>query len=275
MSRQDKKSTYYQRRPERPKVHHESNEGWAVSYSDFLMVLLSFFVIYFNVNNDKTIQNEKFNNVVFKLANSKFLQATEKNKVTGETQGDSAITAEQKKNIESIALKFKNSGNQISENSSNQRDISSLKKDSLVESLSTGFSGKGKGKALGKNKEKEPAGSAKKKVELVIDLSENLFELGSFSLNEKVKTELNQIFKIIQEDRDSVNMVFIGHTDKLQFKEKSNSVVNSNLILSSLRAAKAVEYAIAQGFDGNQVFVQGLNVQPRNTRSLSIKLVER
>lgn len=42
----------------------DENGGWAVSYSDFLMVLLSFFVIFFSINNHKDRRS-----MIFKIMN--------------------------------------------------------------------------------------------------------------------------------------------------------------------------------------------------------------
>ena len=39
--------------PEEQEFHSEG-ESWAVSYADFLMVLLSFFIIFFSYSREKT-----------------------------------------------------------------------------------------------------------------------------------------------------------------------------------------------------------------------------
>lgn len=206
-------------RKARRSEHYEVSEGWAVSYSDLLMVLMSFFIIYFNLNTEK--ENVKIEQLAFKLINNEILQ---------------------KQNV-TISTNRKIANND------------------LVEGLNPLFKeGKGEQKQVYK--------------EFLIDLPPNIYEVGKYDLSHSVTSKLEKVFDVIREHKKDVDVYFIGHTDVLKFK-KNKDVINSNLVLSSMRAVKAVEYAIKKGFDENQVFVQGLKGQPRNTRSLSLRLVSR
>ncbi len=199
--------------------HYENSEGWAVSYSDLLMVLMSFFIIYFNLND--VGKNDHIQKLAFKLMNSDVLK-----------DQNFVVNPERK-----IATK------------------------DIGESLNISFNNS---KKIEKPIYKE----------FIIDLPPNIYDIGKYDLSQSVVQKLESVFKLLEEHKEKLDVYFIGHTDSLKFKE-NKEVINSNLILSSMRAARAVEFAIKKGFDENQVFVQGLKARPRDTRSLSIRLVSR
>jgi flagellar motor protein MotB len=252
MAKQD--SEYISRRKKRDISFHESNESWAVSYSDFLMVLLSFFVIYFNIE-DSTSSNELQKLVLELSKNSDYKIVEHKSDLQTESSDKVVVHL----NLNSTDLKIDSRSSQKID-----RKIASVD-DDVVTAFQSGF--------VSKNNEKQSG--AKSRMEVLIDLPPDVYQVGKFDVNENVKVELDKILSLIKNSKDYVNLIVIGQTDSINFAEKNKSIINNNLILSSMRAAKAVEYAIQSGFDESRVFVQGLNHQPRNTRSLTIKLVER
>lgn len=88
------------------------------------------------------------------------------------------------------------------------------------------------------------------------------------------KKKLEKLFKVLKPYQDYINVVFVRHTDQVPIKNKFG-IIDSNLTLSHLRAAKAVEFAINSGFNPMWVSSQGLSKFTRNTRSLSVRIMER
>ena len=236
---------------------HEEGESWAVSYSDLLMVLMSFFIIFYN---------------------------TEESTGKGE--------------VESLVKKLNLAGITLDKESFSKREIKAVNSES---NLLPGFSKEKKKKTVKREVASIPelegmtitkikplkemkggkwneilknSEDVKYKGGILIDLEDNIYANGKFELSKKTQKSLKVLFGLLSKHQSHLNMVFIGHTDSIPVKNKK-SVVDSNLILSHMRAAKAVEFAIDEGFDPMWVSSQGLSEYTRNTRSLSIRIMER
>lgn len=229
------------RRSSHSSIHEGEGEGWAVSYSDLLMVLMSFFIIFYNTD-DST--GEKIDSVLKEL------------NLQGITVNKESLTKEEKEAL--IQDDF-------------ARKVASLELDGVTiskiqpEKVSTGKWNK----LLKKGND-----AAKYKGGIIIDLPDNIFANGKFELSNKTQKSLDHLLEVIKPYHQHLNLVFIGHTDAAPVNSKIG-VIDSNLILSHVRAAKAVEYATGKGFDPMWVSSQGLSEFTRNTRSLSIRIMER
>ncbi len=253
LARRDNLKQELQKFSKRSKKHsHEDGEGWAVSYSDLLMVLMSFFIVFYSVNDSEEIKKESFNNVLIKLKSLGEIQQLNKE---NSALSDSKVYLNLKLDINDLPSKTKS------------RELASLKRNSMADSLSKSFKGV-KDSEVAKDEQ-----FANKKVEVEIDLPHNIYKRGAYSVDSEVKKHLDKITHILKDDLKGLQIIIVGHTDKTKFKE-TQQVINNNLILSSLRAAKAVEYLISIGLPEEKVFVQGLNGQPRDSRSLSVRLRE-
>lgn len=216
------------------------NEGWAVSYSDLLMVLMSFFIVYFNINNEKSNKRDHLHSLILKLEKIGKLEHV--------------VLPQVGTNKDKLRLR-------LNTNEEANRIPSSINLDTIAGNISNGFTKNGELNKIGK-------------LEIDIDLPKDIYETGKFEINNQVQGELRKVLSLVKDDIDSIQLVIIGHTDKLPFHKNNKNIVNNNLILSSLRAAKAVEFLVGNGLPESKVFVQGLNDQPRNTRSLSVRLRE-
>ena len=234
------------------KTEFHSDESWAVSYSDLLMVLMSFFIVFFKINDEESVRQESFNNVLLKL--EKVATVKKVTKVEDKLDRNSETAKKSNRTIVNIEL---------GKNTSNTRELASFSKKLKADNVSESFKG---------NKNEATVGN--EKLEINIDLANNLYGLGMYDVNSEVQKQLDKIINIVKNDISGLQLIIIGHTDKLRFNKASKGVINNNLILSSLRAAKAVEYLVGQGLPEEKVFVQGLNGQPRDTRSLTVRLRE-
>ncbi len=186
---------------------------WAVSYADLLMVLVSFFVVFFLFDTDKQC-----------------------------AAGLQAIAL-------GIQGKEVNAGSMI-ENSS-PKEIGLLKR------------------------ELEESGASKVAVngdQMLLMLPDNVFELREFKLTPETEERLSMIYKVIQPFERDLDVVVMGHSDSMRFAKAKNEYLGNNFDLSSLRALRALQYMLAQGFPQEQISAQGAADGIRNSRTLSIKI---
>lgn len=287
------------RRKSHSSLHEGEGEGWAVSYSDMLMVILSFFIIFYNTEEGKGETAGAVESLVHQLRLDQL--SLEIDPVTGQVVDKKVVAQEPEQIIPGFP---KGTGTE------------EKKVDELSRKIASFFSGKKKKQQGGFGK-KEGLGSGENmgddvgikdeldgvtftmiepkktredgkwnrilkqtndpsayKGGILIDFKDDLYGRGSVDLSIKAMAEIKRVLDLVKPYEKKLNIVFIGHTDSIPFKG-SRGMVNSNMILSSLRAAKAVEFAIDRGFDHMWVSSQGLSKHVRNTRSLSIRIMER
>jgi flagellar motor protein MotB len=196
---------------------------WAVSYSDLLMVLMSFFVIYFSFDDSSSAKTGILN-----IAKS----------MKGEVVAGSSADAGTMKNGHDGGVGSYAKGT----NESFRKRLEEL------------------------NVKVETPGSA-----LMLNLDSDIFALGQFELNDQTQTQLKEILKIVEPYKNEIEIVVIGHSDTKHIGRKNNYLTN-NFDLSSLRALKALQFVIDQGFPSEQISAQGAGENARNSRSISLKI---
>ncbi|MEI7441698.1 MAG: hypothetical protein WCK43_08750 [bacterium] len=110
---------------------------------------------------------------------------------------------------------------------------------------------------------------------LTIDFGENIYELGAYMFPLKQVERLKEILSKVYPKSKDLIVTFVGHADVVKVKHRPGAIIDSNLILSNLRAARAVEVALQLGFEPKFVRGEGASEFSRVTRSLSIKISER
>lgn len=203
----------------------EHEESWAVSYADLLMVLMSFFIVFFNLEQGK---------------------------------GEDSI-------VEVISQSFKGEKAKGSKN----RGVSSV---GLVGGIIQDLKGQQIAyRIIDQNGDVIKDGAAKG---IIIELPDDIFSVGEHDLRSDTKLYIDEILEKVMNYKEQITVIAIGHSDTIPMR-REREVIKSNFILSSLRAAKAVDYIVKKGFDRNWVLGQAVSVQNRATRSLSIKILER
>ncbi len=197
-------------------MHEGDGHLWAVSYADLLMVLMSFFVIFFSFSDD----NKNLKNGDLMMEISEGLKA----KITG--------TATAAKDT--------------------LRSPSAMIDRSALESLGAEVLESGKS--------------------IYVNLPDDIFSKRQFELSSSTKEKLNSIFKALEPNAQKIELVVIGHADSSRVSSTQNPYLSNNFDLSSLRALKAVEYFIGEGFPENHISAQGSSYGLRNSRTLSIRV---
>lgn len=231
------------RRNKKKRYIADHEESWAVSYADLLMVLMSFFIVFFNIDGGSGEQ-ASLADIIAKSFHKKEIV-----KKVNETDKKGAYPLK--------ALHDKLNGL--------DSKVSYLKDPKLDEK--TGIDSWLKKSKLSKVHIHKG---------LVVELPDDIYRVGKYEITNEVKKELDSILERVKDHEQKIAIVAIGHADTKTFSaEKKEKVVNSNFILASLRAAKAVEYIRAKGFDPLWVTGQAHSVKKRATRSLTLRIQER
>ena len=221
----------------------EHEESWAVSYADLLMVLMSFFIVFFNLEQGSGEDN--LVDVISKSFTGEVKEGKQKRSISSNgTFGNLII------DLKDNDLKF----NAIDGNGDTIRD-------KKLPGIHSDF-------------DKKTISELKKVKGLIIELPDDIFSVGAHELSNKAKDGIDSVLSKLSEYSEKITIIAIGHSDTIPLRH-DREIVKSNFILSSLRAAKAVEYIVGKGFDSNWVLGQAVNVERRATRSLSIKVFER
>ena len=269
---------------------------WAVSYADLLMVMLSFFVLYFNPDEkapppppppppshvammiDKIAP--QLNHLFFGQALTEQVNARDKS--TPKTHSET--TPAKKDKNEGVGLGIVQSASSPGASGEDGRTDSPGR-----------VRERGPGQGVGPDSVPAhngasplPAAIRQSIVErklnvlfeaqeddLVIHFVEDAYAPGAFDVTEELAPRLKELLSAIAPYRDSVVITFIGHSDSRPLSSRLKKKVFSNMVLSSMRAASAAEFAEAAGFDPREILTQGTGTYGRNSRTLTVRISER
>ena len=192
---------------------HGGGHGWAVSYADLLMVLLSFFVMYFSF--------------------------AEENPNTAENQ------------LRRIALSMKG----LSVDQINQKIVTKGQADmsSLADTL----------KLAGvKVTQKEDS--------LILELQEE-YKPGDYRMRPDMLKQMDAVIESLKPFHEKVAITIIGHADKRVLAPR-NEFLQDNFDLSSLRALRALKYAIGKGYPERFASARAASYYDREARSISVEV---
>lgn len=194
---------------------HDEGHSWAVSYADFLMVLLSFFIIFFSIDENQRLD------LIDRIA-----MATTQNG-------------------------GKNAKGRDRTNETQARLPNGI--DSIVSGVDGFF-----------------VQRQNNSQKLYIYFDDNIFNPGGIDMPPEQLVKLHEILSRLQPFLSDINVTFVGHTDNKQVSRSKNRYVSDNFDLSSLRATKALQQAVKQGFNPSKMFAKGVAEYSRGSRTLSL-----
>ena len=109
---------------------------------------------------------------------------------------------------------------------------------------------------------------------LIINLPDQIYGPRQFATTGDVAESLERVLEVLKPYRDRIELVFIGHADSLTLGVR-NKYLDNNFDLSSLRASRAMSFAVRQGFDPSGIAIGAAASNARNSRSLSLKVSAR
>lgn len=232
-------------RVERTEDYHLEDETlhlWAISYADFLMVLLSFFILFFSTDAvDK-------NSIIYQISkhvNQKMGEGGSKAGGSGSASGSS--TAASAPDSSGAATG--------SASSSTERDVASLK---------------GNAQALAEALKAHSVSVAVEQQKILFNFPDNIYAVGEYSMTDEVKEVLKDTLTLLQPYYGSIDITIVGHTDSTNVRQSSAKLIKNNFDLSVFRATRALEGAISMGAPVNILSAKGSADLSRNSRTLSL-----
>jgi flagellar motor protein MotB len=225
--------------------HSEENFGWAVSYADVLMVLLSFFVLFFSMSKTET------NSILQKIV-----------EIEGGRQIPNADTAAASLSSAAPTVKpaaLEKPPSRIQVPIAAGATPSGLTKASLVSKL----------KAIDSNIRIE---SLKNSEAVVLMLPNNSYAPGGLVLQPRAQKIFESTLKKIRKYRSELEITFVGYSDKQAVRKKKSKAIQSNFDLSAIRASRALQKAARMGFPMDQLKAHGKGSYGRDSRTLSIQI---
>jgi flagellar motor protein MotB len=243
-------------------LHEDANQHlWAVSYADLLMVLMSFFVISFqmvDVPDSSKDDHSPIRDVVLALQNAAQGNAIPAPAATAAGNGPGAGPG-----MGSGTAAAAGNGTGVGAVSA-PVVITEPQVNPLIQQLADSL-GEARVAAKVENLEKG----------IVIQFPDNFYGVGEYAMNRQRETQVGRVLDLIRPHASSLALTFVGHTDTRPVTRWNGRVVDSNLVLSNMRAGKAVEFAVRRGLDPRWITAQGVGEFARSTRSLSIRITAR
>lgn len=210
------------------------NHLWAVSYSDLLMVLMSFFVIYFSFDDTPAGKNNMLS-IVAGLKGQPVVSVPQDSTDPTRTKEGGPLAG---------IANGPGSGNftRGSEQSFQEK----------LKSLGVRIDAPGK--------------------MLILHMEPNIFLPGQYQMTPEIEKRLSELTAVLLPHKDEIDIVVVGHTDSVSVHKSTNRYLSNNFDLSSLRALRALQVLLSQGFSEEQVSAQGAGENERNSRSLSLKI---
>ena len=219
----------------------DEGQGWAVSYSDLLMVLMSFFIIFFSYQEEKPHDLLQEISMGLTSAGGKLKDNANAGSGPGEGSGGAPGTG---------------AGSGTGESPSAQpisvKDLGSALNDALTSG------------SIAVDLESTP-------TTIKISFKEDLYRKREWQLRDSSKQKLDRVLNMILPYKDKLVIDVVGHTDNHPVNPIPGDIVTNNFILSSLRASVALDHLMARGFDENYLRASGIASAGESGRTLSIK----
>lgn len=243
-------SARIERDAEEISVHEDENAHlWAVSYSDFLMALLAFFILFFSID---PVEKDK---LILNLA--KDFSSQTGATISNSTNGKSGLNGSG-----SAAASGSGSNSAASSGGASNSADSNSEAKAPVRVPSSVF------QSLANLNIKVDA----EKNNLLINFPDDIFQVGQYRLRSAKIETLHSFLTLLKPYEGKVNIYFEGHSDNSPMKIHKNRVVNDNFVLSSLRANAALSLARDFGFSDKHMYIQAASSNSRNSRSLSVRI---
>lgn len=219
-------------------IWSEEEEGqvWAVSYADLLMVLLSFFIIFFSVKEQEG-QDNKLSTIAIEIADQ-----------FGGQRGPGSVVQKGSEEAQAARESSELANLHPGMDADLMENIRSL---SIVQSTDL------------KIKDLESSGIA-------IAFPTHIFFPGSFQLQGQGLDYLEKILKVLAKNKEDLSLTFVGHADPIPVKYSRSLIIQDNFDLSALRATWSLKRAKNFGFSDDQLFVRAESSNTLGARTISI-----
>jgi flagellar motor protein MotB len=201
------------------KIHEDENQHlWAVSYADFLMALLAFFILFFSM--DEPRRDDLLQTLTLQFEKASLTKSAQTERSPNSVPG--SLSAEMMSQLKILNVSF------------------------------------------------IPQGRS-----LLVNLPDDYFRPGRYRIDSKNRQVMIRLLELVKPYSEHVNIYFEGHSDEEPLARAKTPVLTDNLVLSSLRATSALNFAKGMGFQSDHLFISGMGSGQRKTRTLSLRLEPR
>ncbi len=217
---------------------------WAVSYSDMLLVLMSFFVLYFSVNDN--VKNEVLDQITLAMKDN--------------IQAHDIVSKDLKNAVISGKV---GAGNNIMSGGTVASQVAAIEEAKKTFNI-----------MIGEINDENFKVSSNSSIErgITIELPDQMFGKAKYKVNKKHRQMLTKFYNLIEKHKDKIIITVIGHTDSSKLVTLDPEVAASNMGLSTLRAVSSANYLNQLGLSNDSVEVKGVGDSIRNTRSISFHI---
>jgi flagellar motor protein MotB len=225
------------------RIEEGDSQLWAVSYSDLLMVLLSFFAVYFSFDTPSAA-NKGVLTIAMSMQGKGFseVRAPASTGANGAAdRGGPAAGAPGGPDADRLARTVpKGLGDLFT-----SANAELAGKHVVLESTDKSF---------------------------IVYLEPDIFDRGGFSLTPDIEKRLHDVLQALLPYKERIEVTVIGHTDVQKLSRRRNQYVTNNFDLSSMRALKALQFMLHEGFPPDQISAQGSAGNLRSSRTLSLRI---
>ncbi len=227
-------------------THHDDGDAWLISYADMMTLLLGFFVLLYSMS---TFDQEKT-----KTVSKEISKAFEKDAEAEVDDSDIVTLTENQLRAIKVLLSLSSPGRQSVDQFA---ETAQSKAQSASDGKNIGAaSGSLPSKIQGQFAELQGTGLAKRSYRIILP-SEILFEPGREILQSESARHLQGFIARLKAVQNIEYIEIVGHTDSIQISKNNKNGFNSNLALSSARAAEIADIFIRNGFAPRQISASG------------------
>ncbi|MBO32049.1 MAG: hypothetical protein CMM74_03610 [Rhodospirillaceae bacterium] len=246
----------------RQKIKKESSQGWLMTFTDMLMLLVVMFVLFLSfseVDSDSFKQNagaisEAFNQPppTSILQNSSAIVELSKTNIDFSTRGKNVGFEAKNVELEKIGTSDSDIEKESESVKKESESVKKEKKDEISKNLESRIQ-----KSLNNEIEKGHMQLIKKEDIVILRFPEKVtFQLGSADLNQGIESVLDKVTDVMNSVNGIKKIVVAGHSDSLPI---SNYEFRSNWDLSAARAVSVVHRLLENKLiDRNLLVVIGL-----------------
>jgi flagellar motor protein MotB len=246
----------------KPKAGHagaHGGEGWAVSYADLLMVLLSFFVMFFTFKeeNPDTVEAQ-----VIKVARAMQGEIKEKPTPQPDIKDDETYEA-----VSEDQAGVPIPSGQAKEIPKGQSDPTKTEV-GVTNSTAPKIEDDPRLLEISKALQIDGVRVTNDKSQLVVTMNNSAFEPASYLLSISLQARINDVLRQLKPYYGTIQLTVVGHADRSNLRSRSD-LLQDNFDLSSIRALRVLKYVVNRGFPENRASARASSFFDRDARSVT------
>ena len=237
---------------------HGGEGSWAVSYADLLMVLLSFFVMFFTFKeqNPETVEAE-----IIKVART--MRGTPVPQRTPQLDLEDIETQEVEDDQAGVPVA---KGQEVKGSATPDPTKSSV---GITNGTAPATEEDPRLLEISKALQIDGVRVTNDKTQLIVTMDNSAFEPASYLLSISLQQRINDVLRQLRPYFGAIQLTVVGHADRAALRSKSD-LMQDNFDLSSIRALRVLKYVVGRGFPENRASARASSFFDRDARSISM-----